>query len=188
MSKNALAQSLMATIKVERLHEFKTADLDDLCQATEDAIRDGIGFNWVAPPSKDVLESYWRGTLVVPERIVLGGRLDGTLAASIQLLKPGPTKQTTAFCVSISNHFVAPWARGHGLAKALLQAAEEEAKSLNFSVVTLNVRSTQEAALKLYNESGYTRWGIMPYYEMVNDSMIAGHYFYKNIKPIMKIT
>src|ERR1700754_3593230 len=144
----------MASIKVELLNEFKTADLDDLCQATEDAIRDGIGFNWVPPPSKDVLESFWRGLLVVPERILLGGRLDGTLAASIQLLKPGPSKQTTAFSVGISNHFVAPWARGHGLAKALLQAAEAEAHALNFSVVTLHVRSSQEAALKLYNESG----------------------------------
>jgi ribosomal protein S18 acetylase RimI-like enzyme len=178
----------MANIKVERITEFKTADLDDLCQATEDAIRDGICFNWVSPPSKDVLETFWRGVLVVPERILLGGRLDGTLAASIQLLKPGPSKQTTAFSAGISNHFVAPWARGHGLAKALLQAAEAEAHALNFSVITLHVRSSQEAALKLYNESGYTRWGIMPYYEMVGDAMIAGHYFYKNIKPIMKIT
>ena len=48
------------------------------------------------------------------------------------------------------------------------------------------MRATQEAALKLYHESGYTRWGILPYYEMVAGAMIAGHYFYKNIKPIMK--
>ncbi len=178
----------MSNIKVEPITEFKTADLDDLCLATEDAIRDGIGFNWLVPPSTDVLESYWRGVLVVPERVLFGGRIDGTLAASIQLLKPGPSKQTTSFNVSLSNHFVAPWARGHGLAKALLQAAEKEALAQGFSVITLNVRATQEAALKLYHESGYTRWGVMPYYEMVNESMIAGHYFYKNIKPIMKIT
>ena len=178
----------MANIKVEPVTQFKTADLEDLCQATEDAIRDGIGFNWVNPPSRDVLETFWRGVLVVPERVLLGGRIDGTLAASIQLLKPGPSKQTTAFCIQISNHFVAPWARGHGLAKALLVAAENEAQNSGFSVINLHVRATQEAALKLYHESGYTRWGIMPYYEMVGDTMIAGHYFYKNIKPIMKIT
>jgi ribosomal protein S18 acetylase RimI-like enzyme len=178
----------MANIKVEPLTEFKTADLDDLCQATDDAIRDGIGFNWIAPPSKDIMESYWRGVLVVPERLLFGGWLDGTLVASIQLLKPGPSKQTTSFSATVSNHFVAPWARGHGLAKALLQEAEAAAKSLGFSVLTLNVRATQEAAIKLYHETGYTRWGIMPYYEMVGDAMIAGHYFYKNIKPIMKIT
>ena len=178
----------MPNIKVELLDELKSSDLEDLCQATEDAIRDGIGFNWTSPPTRDALESFWRGVLVVPERILFGGRLDGTLAASIQLLKPGPTKQTTSFSATIGYHFVAPWARGHGLAKALLQAAENEAINQGFSVIVLHVRETQEAAIKLYHESGYTRWGIMPYYEMVNETMIAGHYFYKNIKPIMKIT
>lgn len=177
----------MATIKVETITHFKTADLDDLCQATVDAIREGIGFSWSSPPTTEVLESFWKGVLVVPERVLFGGRLDGTLAASVQLIKPAPSKQTTAFCAGIACHFVAPWARGHGLAKALLQAAEAEALSQGFSVITLHVRATQEAAIKLYQESGYTEWGILPYYEMVNGSMIAGHHFYKNIKPIMKI-
>lgn len=178
----------MAHIKVEPITEFKTADLDDLCQATEDAIRDGIGFNWTVPPSRDTLEAFWRGVLVVPERKLFGGRIDGTLAASVQLAGPPPSRQTTAFCAGIIHHFVAPWARGHGLAKALLQAAEAEALAQGYSVITLSVRATQEAALKLYHESGYTRWGVLPYYELVAETMIAGHYFYKNIKPIMKIT
>lgn len=178
----------MATIKVELITQFKTADLDDLCEATVDAIREGIGFNWSTPPSNDVLEAFWKGVLVVPERVLFAGRLDGTVAASIQLIKPAPSKQTTAFAATISYHFVAPWARGHGLAKALLQAAESEALAQGFSVINLNVRATQEAAIKLYKECGYTEWGVLPYYEMVNGFMVAGHHFYKNIKPIMKIT
>ena len=177
----------MSAIKVNRISELNASDLEDLCIATEDSIREGIGFNWLSPPNRDVLESYWRGVLVVPERIMFAGRLEGTLAASIQLVKPAPSKQTTAFCATIAYHFVAPWARGHGLAKALLMAAEKEARELGFSVLTLNVRETQEAAIKIYHESGFTRWGIMPYYEMVGESMTAGHYFYKNLKPIMKI-
>lgn len=175
-------------IKVERITEFKNADLSDLCQATGDAIIEGIGFNWITPPAQDVLESYWKGVLVVPDRLLFGGRLDGTLAASVQLIKPPLSKQLTAFCAQITNHFVAPWARGHGLAKTLLVAAEEEAKTQGFSVVTLSVRETQEAAIRLYEEAGYTRWGTLPYHECVNQKMIAGHYFYKNLKPIMKIT
>jgi ribosomal protein S18 acetylase RimI-like enzyme len=175
-------------IKVERITDFKNADLDELCQATQDAIRDGIGFNWVTPPSRDVLESYYRGTLVVPERILFAGRLDGTMAASIQLVKPPPSRQLAAFCATIMNHFVAPWARGHGLAKMLLQAAQDEAVEQGFSLITLSVRATQEAAISLYEESGYVRWGTLPYYECVNDTMIAGHFYYRNLKPIMKIS
>src|SRR5262249_23295256 len=141
------------TIRVERITEFRHADLTELVQATEDAIGEGIGFNWVVPPGKDVLETYWKGVLVVPERVVFIGRRDGTLAGSVQLLKPGPSKETSAFAVSIEAHFVAPWARGHGIAKALLEAAEYEARAQGFSVLKLSVRDTQEAALKLYEEN-----------------------------------
>jgi ribosomal protein S18 acetylase RimI-like enzyme len=170
--------------RVERITEFRHADLTEMVQATEDAVREGIGFNWVLPPGKDILETYWKGVLVVPERVLFAGRLDGTLAASVQLVKPGPSKETSAFCAFIEGHFVAPWARGHGLAKMLLEAAEREARAQGFSVLRLSVRSTQEAAIKLYEESGYICWGTLPYYEFVNAEMIAGRFYYKNMEPI----
>lgn len=172
------------TIKVEKLTEFRHSDLADIVQATEDAIREGIGFNWVLPPGKDILETYWKGVLVVPQRVLLGGRLDGTLAASIQLLRPGATKETSSFSATLEAHFVAPWARGHGLAKALLQAAERQARSEGFSVLKLSVRETQEAAISLYEESGYIHWGTLPVYEFVNAKMVPGRFYYKNLEPI----
>lgn len=170
--------------RVERMTEFRHADLNEIVQATEDAIRDGIGFNWVIPPGKDMLETYWKGVLVVPERVLFVGRLEGTLAASIQLVKPGPSKETSSFCASLEAHFVAPWARGHGLAKSLLDAAEREARSQGFSVLKLSVRETQAPAIKLYEENGYLCWGVLPTYEFVNAKMIAGKFYYKNLEPI----
>jgi len=172
------------TIKVERVSEFKHSDLADLVQATEDAIREGIGFNWVLPPGRDVLETYWKGVLVVPQRVLLGGRLDGTLAASIQLIKPGVTKETSSFSATLEAHFVAPWARGHGLAKSLLEAAERQARADGFSVLKLSVRETQEAAIQLYEENGYIHWGTLPTYEFVSAKMVPGKFYYKNLEPI----
>lgn len=172
------------TTKVERLTEFRHSDLNDLVQATEDAIREGIGFNWVVPPGRDILETYWKGVQIVPQRVLFAGRLDGTVAGSIQLVKPGQTKETSSFAASLEAHFVAPWARGHGLAKALLQEAEREARKLGFTVLKLSVRSTQEAAISLYEESGYICWGILPTYEFVSAQMIAGRFYYKNLEPI----
>lgn len=176
------------TTRVERITEFKHADLTELVQATEDAIREGIGFNWILPPGKDILETYWKGVLVVPERALIVARLDGTLAGSAQLVKPGPSKETSSFCASLEAHFVAPWARGHGLAKQLLEAVEREARVQGFSVLRLSVRETQEAAIKLYEESGYTCWGVLPYYEYVSAQMIPGRFYYKNLEPISLIT
>ena len=171
------------SIEVKKITEWNTADLSAICQATEDAIRDGIGFNWITPPMPEVLESYWKGVMVVPERELYGGWLDGTLAAAVQLVKPGKSQETSSFAARIEGQFVAPWARGHGLAKALLERAEQDASSNGFTVLRLNVRETQEAAIHLYQESGFVRWGILPYYEFVGGHMLAGHYFYKKLQP-----
>lgn len=178
----------MSSIRIERITEFRHADLTELVQATEDAIRDGIGFNWLLPPGKDVLETYWKGVLVVPERVLFVGRLDGTLAGSIQLVKPGPSKETSSFAANVEAHFVAPWGRGHGMARALLEAAEREARAQGFSVLRLSVRATQEAAIKLYEENKYICWGTLPAYEFVNAKMIAGRFYYRNLEPISMIT
>lgn len=175
------------TTRVEKITEFRHADLEELCTATEDAIRDGIGFNWVIPPGSDILEAYWRGVLIVPDRVLFAARLDGVLVGSIQLVKPGLSKETSSFCVSMEAHFVAPWARGHGLAKKLLEAAEREARTQGFSVVKLSVRDTQERAIKLYDDHGYTQWGRLPYYEFVNARMIAGRFYYKNVDPLTSL-
>lgn len=170
--------------RIERITEFRHADLTEIVQATEDAVRENIGFNWVVPPGRDVLETYWKGVLVVPERVMFAARLDGTLVGSIQLVRPGATKETSSFAASIEAHFIAPWARGHGLAKQLLDAAEREASSLGFSVLRLNVRETQAAAIKLYEEAGYVCWGVLPYYEFVHAHMLGGRFYYKNLEPI----
>ena len=175
------------TITVEKLTEFRGADLSDLCQATEDAIRDGIGFNWVSPPGRETLESYWKGVLLVPERILFGGRLDNVLVGSVQLVKPPRSKETSAFAAYIEAHFVAPWARGHGLAKALLEAAEREASKLGFSTLKLDVRATQSRALSIYADCHYREWGVLPNYEFVNGSMVPGHFFYKSLKPLSEL-
>jgi ribosomal protein S18 acetylase RimI-like enzyme len=172
---------------VEKKSALSTTELEELCVATEDAIRDGIGFHWIAPPMRETLESYWNGVLMVPSRTMLIGKLDGVVAGSIQLVRPSKTKETSAFAASIEAHFVAPWARGHGLAKMLLAEAEREAAKDGFSVINISVRETQERALQIYREHGYTEWGTMPYYEYVNASMVSGHFFYKKLEPISNL-
>lgn len=175
------------SISVEKLEAFKGSDMSDLCQATEDAIRDGIGFNWMIPPEPETLEGYWKGVLMVPERVLFAGRLEGNIAASIQLVKPSKSKETSAFAASVEGHFVAPWARGHGLAKMLLEAAEHEAAKQGFSTLLLHVRGTQHKAITLYRESLYKEWGVLPHYEYVAGSMVPGHYFYKELTPLSEL-
>ncbi len=172
---------------VERKTSLSDAELNELCVATEDATRDGIGFNWLTPPMRETLESYWKGVLMVPTRSLFVAKLDGVIAGAVQLVRPSKAKETSAFAVAVEAHFMAPWARGHGLALMLLDAAEREAAKDGFSVINLSVRESQTRALEIYRSHGYTEWGTMPYYEYVNASMVSGHYFYKKLEPISSL-
>jgi len=172
----------MATITVEMLEAFEGTDLADLCDAAETAILDGGGFGWLKPPPRDVLERYWQGVLLVPERALFAGRIDGTIGGSAQLVRPPRNNEAQAFAAAITTNFVSPWARGHGMARLLTEAAEAAARAQGLHLLTLDVRAGQDAAIQLYETLGYQRWGTNPNYAMVDGEMVAGHYYAKQLR------
>ena len=187
IQKEPLVAQKLAETKIEVLRSLNGMDLSDLCDAAESTLLDNslsfnIGMNRTKPSTRESLESYWKGVLLVPERILIIGRIDGVIAASVQLIKPAPDNQTSAFSGTIERHFVAPWARGHGLAKALLSEAEAHAKAAGLSVLRLSVRANLEAAIALYESLGYIRFGTLSKYEMVDGKMLAGHFYYKELQ------
>ena len=171
----------MTDTQIERLSEYRGNDLADLCDAAEAAIVAGGGFGWLAPPRRDVMEAYWRGNLLVPGRTVFVGRLDGVIAGSVQLNRPRASSESQSFAVNVSTFFVAPWARGHGLAPGMLVACEELARREAYTVLNLDVRSTQERAIQIYEESGYVRWGTLPRYARVAGEYVEGYFYTKNL-------
>lgn len=180
-----IAQKFDPKIKVERLREFKGNDLDDLCDAMERTIEDGLGFSlgfgWLKAPERERVEKYWRGLMLVPDRAIFVGRVDGVIGGSIQLVKPAANNQSQSFAGNVREHFVAPWARGHGLAKMLLVAAENEARANNLTVLKLEVRATQDAAEKIYEAQGFKKWGSLDKYEMVEGQFVGGNFYYKDL-------
>jgi ribosomal protein S18 acetylase RimI-like enzyme len=172
----------MSRIAVERLEKFEGTDLADLCDATETAILAGGGFGWLKPPPRETLERYWRGVLLVPERMVFVGRLDGTVAGSAQLVRPPRNNEAQAHMGTITTNFVAPWARGHGLARALTVAVEEAARAEGLHVLALDVRASQDAAIQLYESLDYEKWGENPSYAMVEGKTVPGYYYVKRLR------
>src|ERR1700681_3166840 len=110
---------------VERISEFTDEDLHALCEATDAAIIDGGGFGWVTPPGRRALESYFRGVLLVPERELFVARLDGTVVGSAILVRPPRNNEAQAFAASLMHSYIAPYARGYGLARMLTGTVEE---------------------------------------------------------------
>lgn len=181
MSDKTNLQILEPVAIVERLREFQAGDLNDLCDATDAAIEGGGGFGWVKLPAREILERYWQGVLVMPARELFVARLDGVICGTCQLLKPPANNEAQSFAVQLTTNFVAPWARGHGLAKMLIVAAEKHAKSDGFEVINLDLRETLVQAMKLYETLGYKRIGEHPHYAKVDGEIIKGYYYTKMI-------
>jgi ribosomal protein S18 acetylase RimI-like enzyme len=168
-----------APISVERMTRYSGNDLDNLCEATESAITEGGGFGWLKPPPRQVLENYWKGVLLVPERRLVVGRLDGVVAGSAQLSRAPRNNEAQAFAGTLTSAFVAPWARGHGLGRRIVLEIEHLARELGLVVLNLDLRDTQRAAIGLYESLGYRRWGTHPIYARVDGRIVPGHYYYK---------
>lgn len=166
-------------VTVEQLTELSPADLHDLCDAAEAAIIDGGGFGWLKPPPRHTLEQFWRGVVLIPERDLFVGRLDGVIAGSCQIQRPPRNNEAQSFACNQTTFFVAPWARGHGLARKLMEIGEDHARRIGFQVLNLDVRETQRAAIRMYETLGYRKFGEHPFYAKVNDRPIRGLFYYK---------
>ncbi len=158
-------------------------DLNALCEAAHSAILEGGGFGWIHPPGRHALESYFRGLLLVPERELFVARLDGSIVGSAQLVRPPRNNEAQAFAAQLMHSFIAPYARGHGLARMLTQRVEESARALGYHVLNLDVRETQDVAIRLYESLGFIRWGTHPHYARVAGRTLQGHHYYKLLKP-----
>ena len=71
--------------------------------------------------------------------------------------------------------WIAPAARGRGLAKRLLGALEAKAAELGYRIVRLETNKTLPEAQQLYRSSGYVE------VEPFNDEFYADHWFEKRL-------
>lgn len=177
--KPSLPAHALTTIDI--VEQLAPADLNDLCDATDAAIEAGGGFGWITPPAREVMERYWKGVLVVPERHLLLARIDGIVCGAVQLVEPNRHNEAQAFSATLLAAFIAPWARGRGAGRKLTETAEKLAQEMEYKVLQLDVRDTQDAAIRMYESMGYVRWGVNPAYAQIGGKLISGSYYAKTI-------
>ncbi len=168
-------------ISVDSLKYLSEVDLADLCNITEQAINAGGGFGWLRVPTREVLNEYWRKITEDKLSYLIVGRLKGVIAGTLQLSYEAPNIESRKNIAQIKRHFVAPWARGYGLAKSMIDFSEQKAKEDNIKSIQLAVRETQDAAVQLFSSKNYKIWGENPYYAFINGSFVKGIYFFKNL-------
>jgi ribosomal protein S18 acetylase RimI-like enzyme len=168
---------------VERVESFLDEDLAALCEAADAAILDGGGFGWVKSPGRAALERYFTGILMVPERELYVARMDGAIYGSAQLARPARHNEAQSHAAQLTSSFIAPYARSHGLARMLTRRVEEAARGHGHRVLNLDVRETQDAAIRLYESMGYVRWGEHPAYGRIAGKIVRGFFYYKLLVP-----
>jgi len=178
---NAKVKDTTPDALIEKVEALDDDDIDELCDAAEKAILDGNGFGWLKVPQRGVLERYWRGVLLMPQRDLFIARLDGAVVGSSQLLRPPPNNEAQAHSAQITSFFIAPDARGYGLARGLIRLAEDTARVGGYRQIDLDMRATQQAAIQLAEGAGYLRWGTKPTYAFVDGHYIEGYYYSKSL-------
>jgi hypothetical protein len=170
-------------LAVERAERLSEADLADLAEATDAAIIEGGGFGWVEPQGRAALERHFRGVLLVPERELFVARLDGHAVGSALLVRPPRNNEAQAFAATLTHAYIAPYARGFGLARRLVEKVEERAAALGHRVINLDVRETQATAIALFESLGYLHWGTHPFYARVKGQTVAGRFYTRTLEP-----
>ena len=145
----------VAKISVETVDQLTERDIHELSDAAEAAILSGGGFGWLSPPPKSVMEDYWRGVQMIPDRHLIIARLDKVIAGSCQIIRPPKNNEAQKFSCQLTTFFVAPWARGHGLAQMIVAESEALAKSEGFLMINLDVRATQDRAIQSFEARGF---------------------------------
>lgn len=172
-------------LAVEQVTEaLSQSDLNDLCDATDAAIEGGGGFGWLHLPAREKLERYWQGVVTAPMRWLFIARLDGVICGTTQVVLPPGNNEAQGHAVQLTTNFVAPWARGHGLARLLLEKVEQACLAKGYAVINLDVREGMTRAIEVYEGLGYTQFGAHPY--SVRDAQgetVASRYYYKVINP-----
>ncbi|WP_455354842.1 GNAT family N-acetyltransferase [Streptomyces sp. SYSU K217416] len=140
----------------------------NLADLLTDAVDSGASLGFLSPPDapfdQDAAAAWWLGLLpAVADGSLTVWVADGPdgIAGTVSLaLNPKPNGRHRAEIVKLMVHRDA---RGRGLARALLAAAEEAAVHAGVTLLMLDTE-TGSAADHLYGATGWTRYGIVPDY------------------------
>ena len=176
-----LVRNHVAKLSVETVDQLTERDIHELSDAAETAILSGGGFGWLSPPLKSVMEDYWRGVQMIPDRHLIIARLDKVIAGSCQIMRPPKNNEAQKFSCQLTTFFVAPWARGHGLAQMIVAESEALAKSEGFLMINLDVRATQERAIQSFEARNFKRYATNNYYAKVEGNYVPGFYYHKEL-------
>jgi ribosomal protein S18 acetylase RimI-like enzyme len=175
----------MHDIAIKRLtDDALEAGLDGLSDIIMTSVSAGAAISFLQPLERSHAKSFWE-TQVFPQvrngnRVLLAAIADANLVGTVQLDTMLPPNQPHR--CEVSKMAVHPDHRRKGIARALMQALEAQAKALGKTLITLDTK-TGDAAQHLYTSLGYEEAGIVPGFALDPDGrkLHSTTYMYKRI-------
>lgn len=167
----------------ERIHIFEVTLIDaDLLEQLSDVlirvVDDGASIGFLPPLSEQEAKKYWEQAISPGVRLWIAEK-DGRAAGTVQLhlaMKPN-----AAHRAEIAKLMVSPEARRCGIARMLMETAEEAALQENRTLLVLDTREG-DPSNGLYRSLGFIEAGKIPHFARSADgSLDATVLYYKEI-------
>lgn len=152
--------------------------LGSLADLLIDAVESGASIGFMPPLLLREAEDYWRGVIAAMREgkcVLLSIAEDAAIQGSVQLALE--TRANGNHRAELCKLFVHRRARRRGMAKALMLAAEEEARRLGRTLLVMDTRQGGEAE-KLCESLGYHRFGEVPAYARSADGSLHTTVFF----------
>jgi ribosomal protein S18 acetylase RimI-like enzyme len=155
------------------IRRIASADLDEQLDALADVLVDcvaaGASVSYMWPFSHADARAAFEGFAAEVERgrrLILAAFADGELVGTVQVILAVPPNQPHRG--EIAKLLVHRSARGRGIARLLMERAEEEARREGKTLLVLDAVTNGDAA-RLYEGLGWTTVGVIPGYALLPD-------------------
>ena len=155
------------------IRRIASTDLDEQLDALADVLVDcvagGASVSYMWPFSHADARAAFEGFAAEVERgrrLILAAFADGELVGTVQVILAVPPNQPHRG--EIAKLLVHRSARGRGIARLLMERAEEEARREGKTLLVLDAVTDGDAA-RLYERLGWTTVGVIPGYALFPD-------------------
>ena len=171
------------TVEVRRLDAAETREaIGDLASVLSDAVDGGDSVSFMDGFSDGDARAFYESVLPELERgtrVLLAAYDDDDLVGTVQFVHAWPPNSQHR--AEVAKLLVHRRARGKGVARALMERLEDEARADGKTLLILDTVSDR-AADRLYERLGWTRLGAVPDYARDPDgSFCAATFFYKHL-------
>lgn len=143
-----------------------TQAIEDLAEILRDCVEGGAAVNFMHPFSQQAARAFWTcaiAGIAAEQAILLTARHEGRLSGTVMLGLDTPPNQPHR--ADVKKLLVHRRARGRGLARQLMLAAEGEARRIGRILLTLDTRHG-DSGEQLYRSLGFQLVGIVPRYSL----------------------